>query len=641
MRYIPYSYLSIAKRCPNGYHKNPETGQCEPKNQKGTSNTSSGCQEGFHQHAGYKNCHEIWKPHKAHTLSCNQHRLLGIPCRYKGEVLDENGSPIIAGVPTRKFNGMSKKERLELDEKNRAIEEEHRKKKEENKESKDDGLVEVKSLSDVSTNVSHLIRKSFDGFKDIEKKQEHLHELVDFNEKVKTDELSDEEVYKGFKEIFEKLDIKTAEFKFPSEYIRPIFNNVVKTLNEHSEILTVLKGLTFENSRGTMHYDSANLTINFNPRYYDKSHPLSEKLGKEEVYQQIKDEVIKQVTDWGFHHLGASKVTSFTHEGGHAVNTFLDILATACNNLTDDLPTFHQKSKDKIVSEIQTAMGELDFVKQGCKVYYDGKYGVNLFFYMKSEAGSKYSKNSPEAKEIKKKLAELGYTVVKEPGSVQARNYGSYMIPIDMWCHVPNENHIAPPTKAFAEYVKSFDSIEDFIEKHKFKRDGKFKVDDDKGNFVRDKFAIDIIDECEEIYKKLYDVEKIIPSDVYSGYGYLGNFEDDIDKGWAKKKTAKDRSKSERYAVAEDVYKGEHLVDTKISACRERIAEAFSDINVRSEKANSMSSLIVQCLKFNVYRYMTGNTTTFTEYVMGQTEGKDLEPPIKKRKYNNVFRNTV
>ena len=119
MKYIPYLHLSnaIEKRCPNGYHKNPKTGQCEPKGQKGTASTSTGCQEGFHQHAGYKNCHEIWKPHKPHTLSCNQHRLLGIPCRYKGEVLDENGRPVEKGIPTRKWLKQAKDKKKEQKEK--------------------------------------------------------------------------------------------------------------------------------------------------------------------------------------------------------------------------------------------------------------------------------------------------------------------------------------------------------------------------------------------------------------------------------------------------------------------------------------------------------------------------------------------
>ena len=104
--------------------------------------------------------------------------------------------------------------------------------------------------------------------------------------------------------------------------------------------------------------------------------------------------------------------------------------------------------------------------------------------------------------------------------------------------------------------------------------------------------TINRVRECEELYKKLYDVDVIDPTQVYSGYGFSG----------IKMMSPKtDIAKKDEYFRAR--------------ACKERLAEAYQDVLLRKERSNSMSRLLYAHTQYEILQLTKGYGGTFEDFI--------------------------
>lgn len=592
MRYIPYSYLSIAKRCKNGYHKNPKTGQCEPKNQKGTSNTSSGCLEGFHQHAGYKNCHEIWKPHKPHTLSCNQHRLLGIPCRYKGEKLDADGRPVDKGIPTRAWLKQAKEKK------------EKKKKEQKDDKPKEEPIVGLPKHQVVNKtrNMMMDICKRIEGF---EAMSNSVNDVFD-----KFDE-SDEE-YSGANLLKKAFNKETMPWfneitlnGINKEVVDLCIPDIKKTVSEYPLALMMFTKLGGDKTDDSIAY--CNLTgsnkgrIMYGKYFYN---PEGRAYNRQQ-YQKLYDPITKEMTDWGFHHQGSNYFDSFSHEYGHLMMRIFGEITAQFEVAESRESTEHRKD-----AWFEENNEMYEWFKENCPSDFIGRYpskndtipynlGKGFSFFIKDGETTRDDVKAFTSK-FKKYLKEKGYKVKVEDES-SGVNYS--IKPIDS--EVQSKPWHPSQRKLTDVYYADRKSVETPVQ---FREYFLYTNESDNGVIFANIYT-DFIDEVEEIYKEMYNVDKIIPSDVYSGYGYLGN-----NKQWnwkmPKKRTV------------------------RLNA-HERVAEAFSDVVVRGDKANSMSSLLVAGIQYYISARFKGEEKTFTEYMRENYTPETIGERIIKHRYIN------
>ena len=595
MKYIPYLHLSnaIEKRCPNGYHMNPETGQCEPKGQKGTAQTSQGCQEGFHQHAGYKNCHEIWKPHKPNTLSCNQHRLLGIPCRYKGEVLDENGRPVDKGLPTKAWLKQAK-EKKENGE------------KEKEKESE---VEEIKGLPkhpmvNKTRNMAMDVCKRIEGFEDM---SNSVNDVFD-----KFDE-SDEE-YSGANLLKKALNKETIPWfkginvgKVERDTINKCIPDFKKVISEYPLGLTIFTKLSDKN----YYNDTSGYIMGCYPSsIYDEQglvffgRPLhgtpSESASNREHYEDIVDPTTKNLEKWGFHHQNSNYFDSFSHEYGHLMFRIFGTLKFALSDKLSDVETTESKKKredawreeaTEISDKIKDIFSEYskDVMIPEHNMTRSDSYRGEFTFLIR---GAEREELVTQIKELRKFLKTKGYNLKTSDF------YGScdFMIKcVDSENKAWHTSHAEIPSFA-DEY--SMDELRKI-----------YRTPRDEGKEITKHYK-DFIEEVESLYLELYKQEKIIPSEVYSGYGYLGNVDEWGRSSVPNKRVSRDNS-------------------------HERIAEAFSDVIVRGDKANSMSNLLVSGIQYYIGALLNGNLKSFTEYMRENYTPETIGERIIKHRYIN------
>ena len=67
----------------------------------------------------------------------------------------------------------------------------------------------------------------------------------------------------------------------------------------------------------------------------------------------------------------------------------------------------------------------------------------------------------------------------------------------------------------------------------------------------------------------------------------------------------------------------------------ERVAEAFSDVIVRGDKANSMSNLLVAGIQYYISARFNGDDKTFTEYMRENYTPETIGERIVKHRYIN------
>lgn len=592
MRYIPFSHLSIAKRCPNGYHKNPETGQCEPKGQKGNAQTSQGCQEGFHQHAGYKNCHEIWKPHKPNTLSCNQHRLLGIPCRYKGEVLDENGRPVDKGLPTKAWLKQAKEKK------------ENGEKEQKGDEPKEEPIVGLPKhpMVNKTRNMAMDVCKRIDGFEDMSKS---INDVFD-----KFDE-SDEE-YSGANLLKKAFNEETMPwFKgitldgIKKEVVDLCIPDIKKTVSEYPLALMMFTRLGGDSTDGSIAYctlDGFNKgRIMYGKYFYNPD----DRAYNRQQYDRMIDPITKEVTDWGFHHQRSNYFDSFSHEYGHLMMRIFGEVTVQYRGAESN-----GSMNRRAYAWVEENDEMFEWFKENCPSDFFGRYpSQEDYIYNNLGKGFSFFINDGETtrddakaftSKFKKYLKEKGYKVKVEETSSGV----DYSIePID------SEVKSKPWHPSQRELSENYYAKRKSVKTPKLFRDSFLSSMDNDKHYAYATIYTDFIDEVEEIYKEMYNLDKIVPSDVYSGYGYLGN-----NKQWDWKMPKKR--------------------NVRLNA-HERVAEAFSDVIVRGDKANSMSSLLVAGIQYYISARFKGEEKTFAEYMRENYTPETIGERIIKHRYIN------
>ena len=110
--------------------------------------------------------------------------------------------------------------------------------------------------------------------------------------------------------------------------------------------------------------------------------------------------------------------------------------------------------------------------------------------------------------------------------------------------------------------------------------------------------------DCRQAYSELFGIElsKIQPSDVYSGYGYYMN-------SWTREVYYRDKDE-EGYSKVLD-----SPVNGTTNAIDEVLAEAYCDVTIRKDKANSMSVLHVAHTQYELAQITYGYEGTFMDYI--------------------------
>lgn len=585
MKYIPYLHLSnaIEKRCPNGYHKNPETGQCEPKGQKGTASISTGCQEGFHQHAGYKNCHEIWKPHKPHTLSCNQHRLLGIPCRYKGEVLDENGRPVDKGISTREWLKQAKE-----------------KKEKKEKEQKDD---KPKEEPIVGLPKHRMVNKTRNLLKDTVKSFVEFDTLCnDVNDALSSFDEKPEHVRKNIKDALSKIPwvhkVGLASKKLSNEDMVAIHTNLKKTLSEYPIGLLFLT--QFKTDFKSDSRDKTGMSTMIWSNQYEGGDAKKPKMGainicdgfinssgEEEEYVEKTDPKTGKKSKWAWSVHGSTKYDCFSHEWGHVMLQAMCLLKHLHKSDefadADSVQELEQYLKDTFKTELKDLVEELEIDSDELEVDI-GDYTPVVTFDKREEY---------DLEELYSKVSPKGWTVIGTTAN------GKWAI-----APLPNSHDIPSLryniSKALGGDMKGLRKLMEYdkniwykTEIHPIKRE--------------------LVIECERIYKELYGLDEVIPSDAYTGYGYLA-VSGEL-KSWT--------------------YDNMDLQPMTGDHADERVAEAFHDVIVRGDKANSLSNIMVSAVQYYIYSSLNGIEESFSDFVRKNYTKEDIGELIVKQRYMN------
>lgn len=322
-------------------------------------------------------------------------------------------------------------------------------------------------------------------------------------------------------------------------------------------------------------------------------------------YEKMTDPITKEVTDWGFHHQGSNYFDSFSHEYGHLMMRIFGEITAEYRGA---------ESKDSMNRRADAWVEENDELFEWFRENSPGNFSDrypskstdifnNLgksFSFLISDGVTRRDDVKAFTSKFKKYLKEKGYNV-----KVEDAPYGvDYQIePID------SEVQSKPWHPSKRKLSEDYQAKRKSIKTPKQFRDSFLDSSKDDGNYVLNGIYIDFINEVEEIYKEMYKLDEIVPSDVYSGYGYLGN-----NKQWEQKMPKKR--------------------NVRLNA-HERVAEAFSDVIVRGDKANSMSNLLVAGIQYYISARFNGDDKTFTEYMRENYTPETIGERIVKHRYIN------
>lgn len=325
----------------------------------------------------------------------------------------------------------------------------------------------------------------------------------------------------------------------------------------------------------------------------------SKSASNREQYELIVDPKTKNVEKWGFHHQNSNYFDSFSHEYGHLMFRIFGTLKFALSENISNIETPESKKKredawheeaTEISDKIKDIFSEYSRdirIPEYNMIRDDSSRGkfTFLIYDMEKEELAK------QIKELKKFLKTKGYNLKTSDFD------GSCDFTLEC---VDSENKAWHTSHA---EVPSFADEYSMDELRKI-----YRTPRDDNVWEISKHYKDFIKEVESLYLELYKQEQIIPSEVYSGYGYLGN-----NDGWGPtdvpdKRVGRDNS-------------------------HERVAEAFSDVAVRGDKANSMSSLLVSGIQYYIGALLTGNLKSFTEYMRENYTPETIGERIIKRRF--------
>lgn len=576
MRYLTFN--AIAKRCPNGHWKDPETGECitqaewkrkyrknapgdEPEEKK-----KGKCPKGYWKDRRTGECIKITEWKDRPKARGNKKNPNGKKVGRKRDITpDTSGTPKAPVLQLTR--GWTKK-------------------------------VMRDNFEDKFETADSITKK-----------------LEDVGEKTK--------MYTDFHEEFEKLGINTDSKldNMSSSVVETVAKDMAGVISEYPLGSTMLRGIEMNRSGNStiMFYTPSIKTISFCPRYFSKNGKEIKGANAKEEYSRTFDPVVGDyVEKWAFHPHDSMKSQSFSHEYGHLEQDVLNVLYSATDR-------YYQEHPEAIPEEVQNEEKQM---KEKKSAFLEELRGTGIPISVDEDSISnsgtitltiftkaKTTKANPDYKKLKEFFEKNGFEPRKKPISSYLTWDKEDPLHTDKahyWAVVqfcPKDKEKLPWGKSSSlkklhplpldTVLKKGETIDDLL-KTKSEWDTKNKV------------PKAIIAECEELYKELYKVDKIIPSDVYTGYGYYGT-----NIYWYSKDTP-----------VMDITKKDDL--NMVRASEERIAEAYNDVMTRGDKANSMSTLIVSCVEYELARCLSGEKESFSEFIRGNFDMNNAGQPITK-----------
>ena len=552
-----------------------------------------GCPEGMHAHDGSIHCHPVDKPHKPGSKSDIAHRKLGLANTWyeqHGTTQEEYDKE--HGEETEEKTGEGEESAPEAPETP----------KEEPKSDEPLGAIQYQAVRDMHNTIPEYREK-------IIKTRKLFNDIKD-NPNYK--DLSNDEYYNQvFMPEFGKVSYYTkygwevnpkTETNVLNNYSREEVNRLIENQLEVTENFPAV-GFVWssmaEYHRAVMAFDGSKMGLCLNPK---KACREDVQMGTEKYV--IKDPVTKQDSEWSFHFAGCDSFNSVQHEYGHAVSRYL-----ACLKASKEYPSQKElEAMDSIVEEKlkEIAQNDEDSMFYGAslspisrkslpRMGYKGirtgqsrpeKWRYPYFFIPRAyTTGESWrvdnTEDLPKIKEELNKVLEGTGFELDEPMSYSEDGWTKYAFRIKKTSDKKGERiQSMLKDRNFEETVKEYATspattpVQTIMQKER----------------VRD---------CEALYKKIFKVKKIVPSDCYSEYGFYG-------RG------------VENYTGRNMPTKGLDDVNSD-----ERLAEAFQDVCQRKEKANSMSQLLVAHTYYELAQLTQDYQGTFEDYVTEKI-GMDL-----------------
>ena len=591
------------------------------------------CPGGMHAHTGYTECHPLDKPHRPGTSADLYHRQMGIANSWyerHGTTQDDYDKE------HPKDDGKDRTEDNTSDDTSSPSD-----------DSNDYSKVEFKGIMkwDCNKELKSLMPKEYDRVEKAQRKLDSLRYSNKTNVQIYRAVMG--EYFKGQKAraragdgmmfgegVLDDTDIEMFLSpvninKMPKDIFLSFMDESLKSIRECPFGAYAFQNMTASDKQDCeiMHYcwsegKAGRPGFHFNMKYF-----------KGRKLRNEPDRVINakgEETTWGFHFAGERTYADcINHEYGHS----LDFMISALQEISSKNQMNPDSKREITRNDLKDLLNEYrtdssDWNSRFVYLSEVGHYRINLkdapdkkFLLDNNLVGSTQldinEKMWNEHKdEILDMLKERGYEYIIESDIPNRNSKGK----IDEL----NRGRITVFLKDTTEYKVS--KLPD-SEMEKIKEKGltgycasisSYGYSNVYANTIRR------IDECAELYKKIYNVDRIDPTDVYSGYGWAGprrNAIVDVPKGDTpfnrEPRANREFDRTREYTQLGD-------------ACMEKLAEAYSDVMLRQDDANSMSKLIYAHVQYELHQLMTGYEGTFEDFVRDKIGMDKFERLITK-----------
>lgn len=449
-----------------------------------------------------------------------------------------------------------------------------------------------------------------------------------------------------------------------------IATDMADVISEHPIGVCNLNGILFteeDDTSSLMFYQPSQRTINFcggyfkTGGYYSKWNDKTTDVNTVNTYSVAYDPVLKKASDeWSYHPEGSKVGQSFSHEYGHHLVQSLVVahshIKEYYKNHPEEIPeSYHKKEKEhqekaqEFKDELLGLLSELGVSETDAMLYVYSATGEVRFsvIFRENEMedggwdGPVITSGNEKYRKIVDFMSKKGFKREGKkisPSFIGHDEQGQEIYHLTFEFEDPHKSLVfneLPPAPPLDKLLGDR-SIQELYQ------------GDDYDLEIKWEFAGRIVEECEELYKELYGVDEIIPSDAYSGYGYFGPLQDfgKEDYYYEYKGRRKRKGKHSWEEKGDPIYekKKKKPIDIKDKSysvrervAGERIAEAICDCTVRKEHANSMSVLIASAVDYEFYRLATGTEESFSDFLRANYDFSKAGKPIIKSLSNRYI----
>lgn len=627
---------------------------------KGTK-PKEGCPGGMHIHQGFWECHPLDHPHRPGTGADYFHKMMGIPNTWfekHGITREEweKQNPDKAKTQQEKWGGKVQGEESEGGEESSEHDD-----TEENQGGEDSQTSEESQSDSESSDDEDYSKVDFKGFMQwdcekelqsffgdeeyhrIEKAQAVFDKLKDNEKKKNADVFRDslgayfEGIQKGVRNYDGTVRWKDMEFnmnpkvfnKIPRPLAMEFIQATIDSIREcpiASVACRNIRTLTKHDANTIMHYswneDGEGAGMLMNMVYFNGGSMYNE---EHRVTMQEKDadgKITYREKGWRWHFDGSTYASTVQHEYGHGVDFAIGAMMKRMNEGHEN-----NDIKDMFFKEFKERTGEdapfhIDVTDIGQTFKYSGPHGYYEIVGKLKDAGyepsGRYSMDGVDENidyfNTKRLKLDTGtYNKCKDWLESWFEDNGFYYRLTDpeedhdtVWIYVQEKYTGSLPEKDL-EMIRE-KGLPAYISMLSQYPSGIFEQNTQRR-----------VEECADLYKKIYKVDRIDPSEVYSGYGWSG-FD-----SWKKS--------TEEYTGDEPRRKG---WNPKTSACMERMAEAYQDVMVRKDRSNSMSRLLYAHTQYELLQITKGYKGTFEEFIRDKVGMDKFEERIIKNVRDNT-----